>query len=596
VDTVYLQEMLTRSMADAAAGSAVVSAMCKLLEHPLISAPRASSLLLALRDLLPLCHVSTEVAEATRRLAKSFYLWPEPHCYAALDLLHMMAVERKAPGARLRSLHVRERPELLSSGWSTGKERTVHLIGDSASSAARALVDLLRLSEAPLPPIADVRRFLLLDAFVRVLPSVDGRTEAALAAAPDATLDSLYGAMDEALEQAVLMGEKDPIPFRNSRIADIQSSLLAAVPSAPPGGRVAYAPLPSLVFDPLFLTADVRLPRTAGEEVRIGTNRFPARRAAAVLLQTIVSQYLPFTGEEGFRPAVRIGLPGGDRLLHVVAQAYVGLRLSKPKLFANLDLSFILFPLDESRVGACVGRDDGWFSTVSTQGPAACLRLWPRPPLDAKVPTTTSTADAPSLTPAALCRRFVEATARSARESVAFRLFALDVWLPANESSTPDATLPWLSRVALGADDEADFDPSASMRKGAPPALTVSLSLNAVNPFGAARAGEAPGKVGVSSLLLSAHWQPGEVGPTTVRPTDAWFDVRLVESEAKRGRKREPTLFHSSSLSASADPRRPFDLTLDGQGYGSVWKVVARPLADEGGDQLSFPLASFVRS
>lgn len=66
---------------------------------------------------------------------------------------------------------------------------------------------------------------------------------------------------------------------------------------------------------------------------------------------------------------MRLLVSGGDDALHCVTGAIVVLRLTKPKLFSDLDLRLLVLPTDHANSGfaAYLSRVDAWYVCVCCQ-------------------------------------------------------------------------------------------------------------------------------------------------------------------------------------------------------------------------------------
>lgn len=46
-------------------------------------------------------------------VVKPYYLWPKPYCDVARDILQMLTIELKSPGAAIRKVLLEENPDLV---------------------------------------------------------------------------------------------------------------------------------------------------------------------------------------------------------------------------------------------------------------------------------------------------------------------------------------------------------------------------------------------------------------------------------------------------------------------------------------------------
>ena len=115
------------------------------LKHPLLSEKRMLSLLHMLKNyIIKSPKVLPDVLSSALSIVRPYYLWPRPHSDVARDVLQLLTIELKSPGAAFRKVLAEECPELSKGSTKTGKERYVYLLVDETSTNARKLREMIR--------------------------------------------------------------------------------------------------------------------------------------------------------------------------------------------------------------------------------------------------------------------------------------------------------------------------------------------------------------------------------------------------------------------------------------------------------------------
>lgn len=600
------------------------------LKHPLISERKMLALLHMLRQWLTLSpHTPREVLESAMAAGKTFFLWPQPFGEAARELLQMITVEMKAPGAALRKRILDENPHLAKGVSKTGKERTVHLLVDRAHSESRELQEFLRIpSNADFSP-AQLQLNLLTTIFATVLGLE--LKDLPLERLSRDRVERLYDAAIQILNEAVLMKQENAEKHRVKaleQLLDNVRSLLAASDGAPTGfDKASYVELPPLNFQFIPFEANPSEPF-----VFLAPNLKYPRCTSTDLLATLLGQYAAFADSTENRqkiPTVKVALLGSDAALHNVVGGTVAVQLTAPRSLDSLKLQFYPLPGTPSLLGDFLSRADGWWGrhvlglarSVSQVFPTATASPANRPSdLDSSDSSrgTFSGADRrfsdpsgngalPPL-PTSVFRSEMENYFREAKWRLEINVYQCECWMDDNYWIVPFALRLEVGVRAYARTVQRAADlPNASLStlqnhktfKWSPPAL--SLRYTQMNLLGVPRQGSPLDNRSLLSLVAANIPISGDRG-VAPNPTKPWLEMTVIESDKKRKNKPDKDLetapftsLHVNTFELEADDKKKgsFYILLDNVLYGPVTKIKVSPCGKPD-KPITFPVMTFL--
>lgn len=150
----------------------------------------------------------------------------------------------------------------------------------------------------------------------------------------------------------------------------MQSAIDAAQPSdATP--RVKAPALPPLNFFLHSVAPDNSIKNTVFQ-----FNLKIPKRALYDILYNVVESHV--STDPNKKSIVRIGIVGGDNILHNFITSYVPLKIGNPTLFQNLEVQLFLVPTEMTELGLFLSKYDGWFARHVHLGIPALSKVIPQ--------------------------------------------------------------------------------------------------------------------------------------------------------------------------------------------------------------------------
>eukprot|EP01114_Cavostelium_apophysatum_P010369 TRINITY_DN2400_c0_g1_i3.p1 TRINITY_DN2400_c0_g1~~TRINITY_DN2400_c0_g1_i3.p1 ORF type:complete len:869 (+),score=260.87 TRINITY_DN2400_c0_g1_i3:249-2855(+) len=351
----------------------ILETILLFLKHPLLSEKRMLSLLHVFKQyLIQSPKVPFELLQNAISVVKSYYLWPLPFGDVARDVLQMLTIEMKAPGTAMRKRMTEENPELLKGTHKTGKERTVHVLYDQYSLNARTLPELIKSQPTTDTNLQQLQTNLLANILSNELKC--GIDAFGLEHLSKEEIARFYDAAVQVMSEAVLMNQQDAEAFRSKEFVTIKDEVSAAVEASQKMSAPKPNPpiLPPLSFEFTAVSSENYPP--FGDELQ-NKVKYP-KRPSFDILATIIGKYAPFSDAKN-KPVVKIGLIGGDALIHNVFCSYINLKTVAPKSFDGLDLQFFVVPVEQCYFSGFLSKYDGWYGRHVTCLSKCLLKVYP---------------------------------------------------------------------------------------------------------------------------------------------------------------------------------------------------------------------------
>ena len=390
---IYLRNCLTQqgktTSKDKDKSKLIIETILLFLKHPLLSEKRMLCLLHMLKSYITRSpKLSYELLSSALTIVRPYYLWPRPHSEVAREVLQMLTIELKSPGAALRKIITEECPELNKGGNNrTGKERTVFVLLDDSTLNGRKFRELLRCSTVPNEiNIQQIQVNLLANILSSAL-SIEHDT-IGIELLPRDEINKFYDASIQILSEAVLMSQEDAEAYRIKELQSLRNEIQTIVDTIISNGnnnvtnngmKARQPSLPPLLFQVHSINCDNTMKQ--GTMYSNTTNKY-AKRGSMDVLSNIIDQFTSI-GDPKNRTLIRVGLVGGDNTLHNIVTSYVCLRNTNPKLFENVDLEFFFMPTEACDFGIFLSKLDGWYNRhiyCGIQGLLRCLPSIMAPP------------------------------------------------------------------------------------------------------------------------------------------------------------------------------------------------------------------------
>lgn len=608
-----------------------LEACIAVMEHPSITDNMVLSMMHMVRTFLHYCPMPPIdlypklVEQATR-----FYLWPRPFSDCARDLLEVLAVEIKSPGAALRARIHEETASIYpiaSSGVVTGKERLVHLLIDKDVANARWLQVILQNYVPPRPADVDLQLRLLMTIFVVSLPNTTP-DQLGLEYLPKEHVNHFYTRVVTIMDQAAAMPkEEDAVKYREEQLAQAKQEILQSLAQT----QISYPPRPPRVPSVEFLFRVSGFSSTSqAKDSSYNTRFWYPKRESTDLLANVLRDYTQFASS-AYRPVVKIGVVGNDATMHNIVCGYVCLRLQQPDLFDRLDVRFFFIPAVQSTdLGNYLGSVDKWYGAHVVNMMKAIHMLVPtlQPPQQGTVGTfpeivqqqpseveravragrsvsispallSAATASPYSmhssmsqdpmeqlervLTPSAVLRMELETYFREAKWPLHMNLYRAEC----SASDNSNITLPFFARAQLGLyayaevfRKQQDLSPTLTREEVIAHSkfnfkpVSFQIKYLQMNPVSQARAiGQQDYRQYQQICMASVPTATDAAYNVGADPTHPWLELLLVDNSKKAGGRTDPRIYHVSQVELISERLEPFHLLLDGRPYGPFVKV-----------------------
>eukprot|EP01122_Echinamoeba_exundans_P011311 TRINITY_DN4451_c1_g1_i1.p1 TRINITY_DN4451_c1_g1~~TRINITY_DN4451_c1_g1_i1.p1 ORF type:complete len:699 (+),score=129.24 TRINITY_DN4451_c1_g1_i1:113-2209(+) len=602
-----------------------------VMEHPSITDDMVLTMMHMIRTFLHYCPIPPiDLYPKLIERATKFYLWPRPHSDAARDLLEVLSVEIKSPGAALRARIHEETASIYpiaSSGVVTGKERYVHLLIDKDLPNARWLMEMLRNYVPPRPSDTDLQLRIIMTVFVVSLPNTTP-DQLGLEYLPKEHVNHFYNRVIQVMDQCAAMpNEADAVKYREEQLANVKQEILQSLGQTPQSYPPRPPRVPSVEF--LFRVSGFTL-TTQTKDSSYNTRYWYPKRESTELLANLLRDYTQFASP-AYRPVVKVGIVGNDATMHNIICGYVCLRLQQPDLFDRLDVRFFFIPAVQSTdLGNYLGSTDKWYGAHVASFLKAIGMLVPTLPAPQQATPGTfgeTTQQQPSeveravrsgrsvsispalvsaataspysmhsqmsqdpmeplervLCPSAILRMELETYFREAKWPVNMHLYRAEC--SASDNST--ITIPFFSRAQLGLYAYAEVfrkqqDLPATMPREEVinhskfnfKPVSFQIKYLQMNPVSQARAiGQQDYRQYQQICMASVPVAGDRAMNVNADPTHPWLELLLVDNSKKTGQRSDPKVYHVSQVELLSERVEPFHLLLDGRVYGPFVKV-----------------------
>lgn len=600
------------------------------IKHPLITTSRLQSLMHMLRHFLTVHPgVDPTLLETTLTLVKPYLLWQLPYGAVAHDLIQFINNELKFPGTGLARLFLDENPGLpldaKLSKSSSDRCKTVHVLVNRNSASGRSFQEILNSSSVEENPEVTSKTALL-----------SHLLEANLRKDPDELKLWMYGAdqignyYSEALGcmKACLECKdyKQAQELRVPRMKALWDKIRAAHPAHPGTAKpVYYTRTPTHKFEYHQLITE-----------RLDTvDHVPTLSLPHVATMNLLEGILKPYSSEATAPEsriVRIAVAGGDGTLHNVVCGFLALKQCSPELFVNVDLRFYILPLGQCNyLASFLATYDGWYHRHVLSGMQANLKIYPtlsgfnrdrgvakKLGIDAggrdesfyvddyfdtsKIParqvSRLPNVEPALVTPGSFLRETIDMYVREARNVLPVNIYQCECWAAAADSATKNTfrTLPFCQRLEIGNtvfQHKNNMMQQQKATKFVP--IELSMKYTMMNCAGMARTAPAMEAKPVQSLIISNVPRVADKG-TPANPTVPWLEMHMVEGEGGKKKKKisntNGETFHIGYVEIkSEDRKKPFDVIIDGELFGSFYKIrVSACKAKDSSEIISLPI------
>lgn len=611
------------------------------LNDPAITDDIAQSILHMLRIFLIYCpHPPTDLLPKIISSVKPFFVWPIIFSNSAMNVINLVSLEIKAPGAGLRSKLIEEIPLLLPNSEtaemeSTGLERKVFIIFDSNCKKAKHLHELLKSFKPPYPAGSDLQLRMVSSIFESCL-CIKSDSLGLEYCSPE-NIDMFYNEAMRILEHSVTLSDTDALQYRIQHLTELKEQITSSISTIKhfsKANMLSLAPLDIQMklgeFGPSTLT---------GERVSHARHHYPKRPSFDILLEMLES-YLKL--ECPSKPLVRIGIVGGDSTMHNVVSGVVCLRVSRPDIFEKLDIRFYFIPSDTSALGSWLSSQDSWYGKQVALLSRSIQGIYPTtdvlsgvygndevPPMFklpnsrrgidslSKMVNPSQNSDNESLSddsddiqfnPSVLFRYEIESYFRDAKWPLNLAIYRCECFK--DDSSY---TIPFFSRAQIGMKvsiesfkkqnnlpnqlTESEVISSKNFKFNAP---TLSLKYIQMTPTNIARITGQQTEISYHTLTIASLPHPDDKeNGLNANPTKPWLELMLVEDQGSKNKKKnirdEPKCFHISQIEILGEEK--FEMLLDGVLYGPFKKVKITSAMQPDKDKIiSLPIMTFYQN
>eukprot|EP00029_Vermamoeba_vermiformis_P005153 TRINITY_DN1713_c0_g1_i1.p1 TRINITY_DN1713_c0_g1~~TRINITY_DN1713_c0_g1_i1.p1 ORF type:complete len:838 (+),score=124.72 TRINITY_DN1713_c0_g1_i1:87-2600(+) len=598
--------------------------------HPSLSEEMVLALMHTFKSYLTAVpHPPASLMKKALERLKQYYLWPKPYSEYAKDVLDLITLEIRAPGAGYRSRFVEEFPHLVPhpSGSEypiTGKERTAYLIIDKDCGNAYAFSEILNTYKPRVPTDLEIHLGILSNIFIGCLNTDPATLN--LGYCNEGDIASLCTEAVSIMNQTLLIrDEKEAEAFRTKELLRLKEIIMKAPKNSQLTSEIVPPRVP-LDFVTKVIDCSNESLKTQSYSSNSSVRQYHLQRPSFQLLDEIIGQVYNSLKDFNFiaparRPFVRIGIVGNDSTVHNILSAYLGMRITRPDYFHKLDVRFFLIPIDDCHLAGFMGRQDKWYGRQIACLTKCIFGLYPSSQgtgfinLDeevAKVKTASYPHPVPS--PAYVLRAEIENYLREARWPLNMTIFQCECFKTVFE--TTSVVIPFAQRAEVGMNiaNMSSKDVNATRM---PPAL-LCLKFLHVNAVGVPRMSRPTEPRMYETISMSAvSWSPEE--GKDAHPSRTWLEMYIRESDAKEKKKKDrSTKEKSSSKNKTEDSKkgksgrsyhvanveiepqdktRTFEIMLDGIIYGPFAKIKIVPAADNATDTIySFPMMSYLPS
>jgi len=614
------------------------------LKHPLLSEKRMLSLLFMLKQYITQSpKTPTEILTSALSIVRPYYLWPRPYSDVARDVLQMLTIELKSPGATMRKILIEENPDLIKGSPKSGRERFVYILVDDSCQNGKKFREYLRNTNTVDIDIFQLQSNLLANILSSALNLEPESLNLEALTKEDCT--KFYESAVQILNEAVLMNQDDAEAYRLKELNSLRTEILAltensAISTTP---KPKHPSLPSLIFQLYTINCD----NSTKNAVLQGNLKYPKRHAMEVL-SSILEQYVPFADSRN-KPVVKIGILGGDAAIHNFVTSYVSLKSSASKLFDGIEIQCFILPGEANDFSAFLSKFDGWYGRHIYFGSLSVIRTYPSMNVVQQVNSGTISSpkvdmdelksvlnrgvgfsnslkvksgiestsfdmkrmfdeEEKMISPSILYRNEIENYFRESRWRLEVYIYQCECW-----SESGYFTIPFCQKAELGLkaytkafqkqNELADNLSLSAVQqhktfKFSPPVF--SFKYTQMNILGAIKQSIPIDAKPYNSVIISNIPSSVDKGGVPPNPTRPWLEMQTSESDPKKRKTKgrdddSVSSYHLSQLELEGeDKKKGFNILLDNVLYGPFNKIRITTCNNVNQEEiLSIPIMTF---
>lgn len=326
----------------------------------------------------------TDLVEKALETLEGFVSWPRPSSDAVMDVMNILKNEVRSKGYSVIEMFLKESrlaqlnfKKNVNGSEETAWSQPLFMFMDSSSSRSAGLFRVMRMRQLE----GELDSKTLEDHFVRglnpftQLQIIYHVVRANVSISSDelvvilkqldfAQLSELFfGLCIIAFESAGISGkftEKEKRKVTKDYEAFLQLLRQSGnVETENPSVSLKDVSLPPVLPEISYIALLENLDDHLLAKSKKSTASFPRTKFGLILEEIIVKHVQ--ASEEGDPVVVRIGIAGSDRLLHSVVCGYLNLYESRPEIFDQVLVEWLIVPLEDNKVSSFIARHDAWY-------------------------------------------------------------------------------------------------------------------------------------------------------------------------------------------------------------------------------------------
>ncbi|EGG14338.1 hypothetical protein DFA_12108 [Cavenderia fasciculata] len=589
--------------------------------------------------------------QSAMSIIKTFYLWPRPYCDFVKEILEILSLEYRCPGAYFRTILSSEFPSInisssnatsasLSSPLFASKSRPyVHMMVDRYISESLSIQEIFESNyKNNIPSITQLQSNNISNIYQRIM-GIDNSI-LGLEFLEPIDVAQFHNRIVDLLNKTLYLEEEESKSIKIKELGLIREEMIKQSTKTVHNHVPKPINLPHLAY---HFTSLYRYTIKNKKPDEYATSlQLPVYKKTSNTLTNLLCNY-----NADVNDLVKICIVGNDSSIHHLVGSYVYLRYQSPELFDNLDIQFYIIPAgNQSKLADFISTFDNWYhrqvsciinslyEIIPSFRPVSSYNsdqqfiesmsnlkedrkssVYRQSVSEQESPSSLDLSDQPqqdvyTTTPSSVIFSEIEYLFREASFKLDIPLMKCEAWLDDTYHTIPFFLKAefGLNPYIIGTGDTSLMESPMSnkMSKYSPSLVSVRFSLvNPVSQFVQQMSIDYKSyfEISIQNQIPKYHHQINGNSSNNATGGGIGEGVRMelcmmeFDQKKKRMKSDQPCLFTTNCIEIEShkdDKKKPFDLLLDGQIYGPYSKVKLSYCTTPKNEFITFPIMTYL--